>query len=92
MTYATVDVKRMVLMLQVDKKLVIVGDGGCGKTCLIIVFSKDEFPEKYIPTIFQRYYTEVDGRPVELFLFNTAGQEEYDRLRYALANICLNLL
>ena len=32
-------------MATVRKKLVIVGDGACGKTCLLIVFSKDEFPE-----------------------------------------------
>ena len=32
-------------MAAVRKKLVIVGDGACGKTCLLIVFSKDQFPE-----------------------------------------------
>lgn len=30
----------------------IVGDGACGKTCLLIVFSKDQFPEVYVPTVF----------------------------------------
>jgi GTPase SAR1 family protein len=29
----------------IRKKLVIVGDGACGKTCLLIVFSQDKFPE-----------------------------------------------
>lgn len=65
------------------KKLVIVGDGTCGKTCLLIVFSKDEFPEVYVPTVFENYVAdiEVDQRQVELALWDTAGQEDYDRLR-----------
>merc|ERR1712021_252390 len=65
------------------KKLVIVGDGTCGKTCLLIVFSKDEFPEVYVPTVFENYVAdiEVDNRQVELALWDTAGQEDYDRLR-----------
>ncbi|CAG5094487.1 Oidioi.mRNA.OKI2018_I69.XSR.g13601.t1.cds [Oikopleura dioica] len=65
------------------KKLVIVGDGTCGKTCLLIVFSKDEFPEVYVPTVFENYVAdiEVEGRQVELALWDTAGQEDYDRLR-----------
>ncbi|XP_029361611.1 rho-related GTP-binding protein RhoA-D-like isoform X3 [Echeneis naucrates] len=38
-------------MAAIRKKLVIVGDGACGKTCLLIVFSKDQFPEVYVPTV-----------------------------------------
>merc|ERR1719273_2158735 len=67
----------------VRKKLVIVGDGACGKTCLLIVFSRDEFPKEYVPTVFENYVTdiEVDGVKVELEMWDTAGQEDYDRLR-----------
>ncbi|XP_078347286.1 ras-like GTP-binding protein RHO [Oculina patagonica] len=70
-------------MAGIRKKLVIVGDGACGKTCLLTVFSKDEFPETYVPTVFETDVAdiEVDGKLVELALWDTAGQEDYDRLR-----------
>ena len=70
-------------MAAIRKKLVIVGDGACGKTCLLIVFSKDQFPEVYVPTVFENYVAdiEVDGKHVELALWDTAGQEDYDGLR-----------
>ena len=70
-------------MSALRKKLVIVGDGACGKTCLLSVFAKDQFPELYVPTVFESYVADivVDERCVELALWDTAGQEEYDRLR-----------
>ncbi|KAH3700828.1 hypothetical protein DPMN_075808 [Dreissena polymorpha] len=70
-------------MAAIRKKLVIVGDGACGKTSLLIVFSKDQFPQNYVPTVFENYVAdiEVDGKKVELLLCDSAGQEDYDRLR-----------
>jgi len=49
----------------------------------LIVFSKDQFPEVYVPTVFENYVADivVDGKTIELALWDTAGQEDYDRLR-----------
>ena len=68
-----------------SKKLVIVGDGACGKTCLLMRFSEPdkELTEEYIPTVFDNYKkdTTVDGKSICIELWDTAGQEDYDRLR-----------
>jgi len=70
-------------MSPIKKKVVIVGDGESGKTCLLRVFFEDIFPEVYVPTVFDYYSTviEVEGKKVSLDLWDTAGQEDYDRLR-----------
>ncbi|XP_019352330.1 rho-related GTP-binding protein RhoD isoform X2 [Alligator mississippiensis] len=60
-------------------KAVIVGDGGCGKTSLLMVFAKGDFPK-------------IGSKTVQIHLWDTAGQEDYDRLRplsYTEANIVL---
>ncbi|XP_050535659.1 ras-like GTP-binding protein rhoA isoform X2 [Daktulosphaira vitifoliae] len=67
----------------IKKKVVIVGDGASGKTSLLLVFFKDEYPQVYVPTVFENFVTqiEVNNKLVELALWDTAGQDDYDRLR-----------
>ncbi|XP_051476915.1 rho-related GTP-binding protein RhoD-like [Apus apus] len=75
-------------------KAVVVGDGGCGKTSLLVAFARGDFPKVYVPTVFEKYTAtlQAGGKPVTVHLWDTAGQEDYDRLRplsYSDANVVL---
>ncbi|PQE07573.1 putative RAS-2 protein [Rutstroemia sp. NJR-2017a BBW] len=70
--------KQMVLY-----KLVVLGDGGVGKTALTIQLTLQHFVETYDPTIEDSYRKQVaiDGQSCMLEVLDTAGQEEYTALR-----------
>ena len=70
-------------MAPTEKKIVVVGDSACGKTCLLVGFAQDEFPRDYVHTTFNTYSKQltVNKRSIKLSLWDTAGQIEYDRIR-----------
>uniref|UniRef100_UPI00358ECFEF rho-related GTP-binding protein RhoQ-like isoform X2 n=1 Tax=Myxine glutinosa TaxID=7769 RepID=UPI00358ECFEF len=66
-----------------DLKCVVVGDGAVGKTCLLMSYANDAFPEEYLPTVFDHYAVNVTvgAEQYLLGLYDTAGQEDYNQLR-----------
>ncbi|KAM8854933.1 ras-related protein M-Ras isoform 1-T2 [Spinachia spinachia] len=64
-------------------KLVVVGDGGVGKSALTIQFFQKIFVPDYDPTIEDSYlkHTEIDGQWAILDVLDTAGQEEFSAMR-----------
>lgn len=67
----------------VTYKLVVVGEGGVGKSALTIQFFQKMFVEDYDPTIEDSYiqHVEVDRQVCVLDVLDTAGQEEFSALR-----------
>jgi len=66
-----------------EYKLVVVGDGGVGKSAITIQLIQNHFVEEYDPTIEDSYRKQVviDGETCLLDILDTAGQEEYSAMR-----------
>ncbi|CAD7674816.1 unnamed protein product [Nyctereutes procyonoides] len=67
-------------------KLLLIGDSGVGKTCLIIRFAEDSFNNTYISTIgidFKIRTVDVEGKKIKLQVWDTAGQERFKTITTA---------
>ena len=65
-------------------KICVIGDGAVGKTSLIKKYTQRSFQEEYIATLgtqFSKYEEKIDGEKVELFLWDIAGQDQFQALR-----------
>ena len=61
-------------------KLLLIGDSGVGKSCLLLRFCDDSFTPSFITTIgidFKVRTVELDGKRVKLQIWDTAGQERF---------------
>jgi Ras-related protein Rab-8A len=61
-------------------KLLLIGDSGVGKSCLLLRFSDDSFTPSFITTIgidFKIKTIELDGKRIKLQIWDTAGQERF---------------
>lgn len=65
-------------------KVVVLGDGGVGKTTLILRYTEKRFREDYIPTIGVQWTVKEidrDGNHIKLLLWDLAGQAQFSRIR-----------
>jgi Ras-related C3 botulinum toxin substrate 1 len=57
------------------------GDGGVGKTCLLLTYTTNEFPGAYVPTMFHNHFANVmvEDQQIKLELWDTAPEDPYSR-------------
>ena len=70
---------------KVDKeiKIVVVGDGAVGKTCLISCYVNNSFPAEHVPTVFDAHRGQINFKDQarKIIIWDTAGQEDLNDVR-----------
>jgi len=64
-------------------KIVLIGDSGVGKSCILKRFATNEFNDSYISTIgvdFEIQTVDIDGKNIKLQIWDTAGQERFHNI------------
>ena len=67
-------------------KLLLIGDSGVGKSCILVRFADDAFSPSFITTIgidFKIRTIELDGKRIKLQIWDTAGQERFKTITTA---------
>ena len=77
-------------------KLVVVGDGGVGKTCLLLAYTMHAFPE-YVPTVYMSSGPNpanvmFDGKPYWLALWDTAAEVRHLIINLARQGYCIQFV
>lgn len=76
-------------------KLLLIGDSGVGKSCLLLRFCEDEFTPSFITTIgidFKIRTIDLDGKRVKLQVWDTAGQERFRTITTAYYRSAMGIL
>ena len=61
-------------------KILIIGDSGAGKSCLMLRYTRDDYRDNYMTTIgvdFQTRFIQIKNEIIKLLLWDTAGQEKF---------------
>ncbi|KAM0676900.1 hypothetical protein BDAP_002491 [Binucleata daphniae] len=65
------------------RKIMLVGEGATGKTCMLEVYKSNKFPTEYIPTVVDNFRVSlvINDQKISLAIWDSSGQENYSAVR-----------